>query len=147
MGGSDVGGIYRVDDVDSTTLIADLANWSIDNPPDADYFVPSGVQYAFVPYGDGFLITDGHHNRLLFADLEGEVKGGLAQYGNSVPTGLQVDGSKCMWNGAASELDGAVPTSDGGISGCGERPDLEHRRTVGADRDLRGADDAGAGAV
>jgi len=93
VGGSDVGGVYRVDDVDSTTLIADTANWSIDNPPDADYFVPSGVQYAFVPYGDGFLITDGHHNRLLFADLEGEVSE-VAQYGNIVPTGLQVAGSK-----------------------------------------------------
>ncbi len=89
----DVGGIYRVDDIDDTTLIADTANWSIENPPDADYFVPSGVQYAFVPFDDGFLVTDGHHNRLLFADLEGEVSE-VAQFGNIVPTGLQVDGTK-----------------------------------------------------
>jgi sugar lactone lactonase YvrE len=93
VGGSDVGGIYRIDDVDTTTLIADIADWSIDNPPVADYFVPSGVQYAFVPYGDGFLVTDGHHNRLLFVDLEGEITE-VAQYGNTVPTGLQVDGAK-----------------------------------------------------
>ena len=52
-----------------------------------------------------------------------------------------------MWNGAASELNGAVFTSGDWISGGGERPDLEHRRPVGADRDLRGADDAGARAV
>jgi len=92
VGGSDVGGIYRIDDVDDTTLIADTATWSIDNPPDADYFVPSGVQYAFVPFDDGFLVTDGHHNRLLFADLEGEITE-VAQFDNIVPTGLQVDRS------------------------------------------------------
>lgn len=93
VGGSDVGGIYRVDDVDDTTLIADTATWSIENPPDADYFVPSGVQYAFVPFEGGFLITDGHHNRILFADLEGEITE-VVQLGNIVPTGLQVDRSK-----------------------------------------------------
>ena len=93
VGGTDIGGIYRVDDIDDTTLIADTATWSIENPPDADFFVPSGVQYAFVPFDDGFLVTDGHHNRLLFADLEGEVSE-VAQFGNIVPTGLQVDRAK-----------------------------------------------------
>ena len=93
VGGTDIGGIYRVDDIDDTTLIADTATWSLDNPPDADFFVPSGVQYAFVPFDDGFLVTDGHHNRLLFADLEGEVNE-VAQFGNIVPTGLQVDRTK-----------------------------------------------------
>ncbi len=92
FGGTDIGGIYRVDG-DDITLVADTATWSIDNPPEADYFVPSGVQYAFVPYDGGFLVTDGHHNRLLFADLAGEVTE-VAQFGNTVPTGLQVDGSK-----------------------------------------------------
>ena len=93
FGGADIGGIYRVDDIDSITLIADTATWSIDNPPDADYFVPSGVQYAFAPFEDGFLVTDGHHNRLLFADLGGEVSE-VAQFGNIVPTGLQIDRAK-----------------------------------------------------
>ena len=93
VGGTDVGGIYRVDAVDDLTLIADLASWSIANPPEADYFVPSGVQYAFQPYRDGFLVTDGHHNRLLFAGLSGEITE-LAQFGNIVPTGLEVDRSK-----------------------------------------------------
>jgi hypothetical protein len=92
VGGTGIGGIYRVDDVDDVTLIADTATWSIDNPPDADYFVPSGVQYAFVPFDDGFLVTDGHHNRLLYADLWGEISE-VAQFGNTVPTGLQVDRS------------------------------------------------------
>ena len=93
VGGSDIGGVYRIDDVDDTTLIADTATWSIDNPPDADFFVPSGVQYAFAPYGDGFLVTDGHHNRLLSAGLDGDVSE-VAQFGNIVPTGLQVDGPR-----------------------------------------------------
>lgn len=93
IGGSDVGGIYRIDDVDDRTLIAGTADWSIDNPPDADYFVPSGVQYAFVPYADGFLVADGHHNRVLYAELSGAITE-VAQYGNTVPTGLQVDGTK-----------------------------------------------------
>ena len=93
IGGSDVGGIYRIDDVDDRTLIAGTADWSIDNPPDADYFVPSGVQYAFVPYADGFLVADGHHNRVLYAELDGTITE-VAQYGNIVPTGLQVDGTK-----------------------------------------------------
>jgi sugar lactone lactonase YvrE len=93
FGGTDIGGIYRVDDVDHITLVADTATWSVENPPDADYFVPSGVQYAFVPFEDGFLVTDGHHNRLLFADLTGEITE-VEQLGNIVPTGLQLDRSK-----------------------------------------------------
>lgn len=95
VGGSDIGGIYRIDDVDDTTLIANIADWSIENEPDADYFVPSGVQYAFAPYADGFLVTDGHHNRVLYVELDGEITE-VAQYGNTVPTGLQVDGSKVL---------------------------------------------------
>ncbi len=117
IGGSDVGGVYRIDDVDDTTLIADTANWSIENPPDADYFVPSGVQYAFVPYGDGFLVTDGHHNRLLFAGLDGEVSE-VAQYGNIVPTGLQVDGAKVYMAEA-----GADPARPGHGQGRRRRPE------------------------
>ena len=30
-----------------------------------DFFVPTGVQYALEPYRGGFLVTDGHHNRVL----------------------------------------------------------------------------------
>jgi len=94
VGGTAVGGIYRIDDADSSTLVADLATWSTDNPPeDTDFFVPSGVQFALEPFDDGFLVTDGHHNRLLFADLAGDVTQ-VAQFGNIVPTGMQADGSK-----------------------------------------------------
>lgn len=93
VGGSAVGGIYRIDDVDSSTLIADLATWSTENPPPTSFDVPSGVQYALEPFGDGFLVSDGHLNRVLFVALSGEVFL-AAQFDNIVPTGLEVDGSK-----------------------------------------------------
>ncbi|KRE28919.1 ScyD/ScyE family protein [Agromyces sp. Soil535] len=93
VGGSAVGGIYRIDDADSSTLVADLATWSTDNPPTTSFDVPSGVQFAFEVFGNGFLVTDGHHNRLLFVDLSGNVTQ-VAQFDNIVPTGLEVDGSK-----------------------------------------------------
>ncbi len=93
VGGTATGGIYRIDDPDSSTLVADLATWSTENPPPTSFDVPSGVQYAFQPFGDGFLVSDGHHNRVLFVDLSGGVFL-AAQFDNIVPTGLEVDGSK-----------------------------------------------------
>ena len=93
VGGTATGGIYRIDDADSSTLVADLATWATTNPPPTSFDVPSGVQYALEPFGDGFLASDGHHNRLLFVALSGEVFQ-AAQFGNIVPTGLEVYGSR-----------------------------------------------------
>jgi hypothetical protein len=93
VGGSDVVGIYRVDGPSSFTVIADIGQWAIDNPPDTDYFVPTGVQYAMQPYKDGFLVTDGHHNRVLRVRLNGEVSE-LVAFDNIVPTGLALSGDK-----------------------------------------------------
>lgn len=90
VGGTGVGGIYRVDDATTHTLIADLQTWSTENPPSTQFDVPSGLQYAFAPVRDGFLVTDGHHNRLLFASMEGEISQ-VAQFENVVPTGLEVE--------------------------------------------------------
>lgn len=80
-------GLYRVDGPDSFTVIADLGQWSIDNPSDSDVFIPSGVFYAMIPFGDGFLVTDGHHNRVLYVTLDGEISERIT-LGNIVPTGL-----------------------------------------------------------
>jgi hypothetical protein len=44
-------------------------------------------------FGGGFLVSDGHHNRLLFVDLSGDVTQ-LVQFDNIVPTGLEIDGPK-----------------------------------------------------
>ena len=66
VGGSDVVGIYRIDGPDSFTVVADIGAFALANPPATDFFVPTGVQYALEPYRGGFLVTDGHHNRVLW---------------------------------------------------------------------------------
>jgi len=92
LDGDDTVGIYRIDGPDSHTVIADIGAWSIDHPPVPDFFVPTGFQYAFEPYKDGFIVTDGHHNRLLYVTLDGNVTEVIA-FGNVVPTGLTVRGN------------------------------------------------------
>jgi sugar lactone lactonase YvrE len=89
VGGSDVVGIYRVDDPSHFTVIADIGAWSIDNPPATAFDVPTGVQYAMEKYRNGFLVTDGHHNRVLRVTLDGTITQVLA-FDNIVPTGLQL---------------------------------------------------------
>jgi hypothetical protein len=91
VGGSDVVGLYRVDGPNTFTVVADIGAFSIANPPETDFFVPSGVQYALETYRGGFLVTDGHHNRVLRVTRDGEVSELLA-FGNIVPTGLEVRG-------------------------------------------------------
>jgi hypothetical protein len=91
VGGSDVVGLYRVDGPDSFTVVADIGAFSIANPPDTDFFVPSGVQYALQAYRGGFLVTDGHHNRVLRVTRGGHITE-LRTFGNIVPTGLDVRG-------------------------------------------------------
>lgn len=87
----DVVGIYRVDGPYSFTVIADIGTWSINNPSNSTVFIPSGVHYAIDTFRGGFLITDGHHNRVLYATLDGEVSEMIA-FGNTVPTGLETHG-------------------------------------------------------
>ncbi len=86
---NDVNGIYRVDDSDSFTVIADLGDWSAENPPppEIDYFLARGVQYAMEPIWGGFLVTDGHHNRVLKVSMSGEITQ-VEQFDNIVPTGI-----------------------------------------------------------
>jgi hypothetical protein len=92
VGGSDVVGIYRVDGPDSFTVVANIGEFALNNPPDTEFFVPTGVQYALETYRGGFLVTDGHHNRVLRVTLDGEVSV-LMAFGNIVPTGLEVWGN------------------------------------------------------
>jgi sugar lactone lactonase YvrE len=91
VGGSGVVGLYRVDGPDSFTVVADIGAFSIANPPATDFFVPSGVQYALQAYRGGFLVTDGHHNRVLRVTRDGQIRE-LRAFGNIVPTGLDVRG-------------------------------------------------------
>lgn len=92
LGGSSVDGIYRVDGPNSFTIIADIGDFAVNNPPDTSFDVPTGLQFALEPYRGGFLITDGHHNRVLQVSLDGEVSE-LIQFNNIVPTGLAVSGN------------------------------------------------------
>jgi hypothetical protein len=93
VGGSDIVGIYRIDSPNSFTVIADIGAWSIDNPPIPAFFVPTGVQYAIEPYHGGFLVSDGHHNRVLYVTLHGEITEVIA-FPDIVPTGLAVSGNR-----------------------------------------------------
>ena len=51
--------------------------------------MPSGVQFALQPVAGGFLVTDGHLNRILRVSSEGQVTQSI-QFENIVPTGLAV---------------------------------------------------------
>jgi len=92
LGGSDVVGIYRIDASGNHEPIADIGGFTIANPSPTVWFLPSGVQYAMEPWRGGFLVTDGHHNRVLRVKLNGEVSEFRA-FGNIVPTGIEVQGA------------------------------------------------------
>jgi hypothetical protein len=86
-----VAGIYRIDDPGTSTVIANLGAFSVANPPPYPVDAPAGLQFALQPVTDGFMVTDGHHNRVLHATLAGEVTEVIA-FENVVPTGIAVSG-------------------------------------------------------
>jgi hypothetical protein len=97
--GADVGGnadvgIYRVNGP-NYELVADIGAFAINNPPQTQFDVPTGLQFAMEVYRGGFLVTDGHHNRVLHARLDGTVSEVIA-FDNIVPTGLEVLGSAVL---------------------------------------------------
>jgi hypothetical protein len=86
-------GVYRLDRVGigttRATLIADLYAWSEENPPaNSEFFVPGGFTYSMEPYRKGFLVTDGHHNRVLQVQVDGGISVFHDFAANVVPTGL-----------------------------------------------------------
>lgn len=95
LGGTDVVGIYRVDGPSSFTVVADIGAWSILNPPTHVFPIEaaSGFQYALEPFKGGFLVTDGHLNRVLRVTLDGNITEVIA-FDDIVPTGLAVSGNK-----------------------------------------------------
>lgn len=86
-------GIYRVDSPNTSTVVADLGAFSIANPPAPDFFVPTGFQYAIETFRGEFLVTDGHHNRVLRVTRHGEITEVIA-FDNVVPTGLALRGNR-----------------------------------------------------
>jgi hypothetical protein len=115
FGGTDAVGIYRMDGPTDFSVYADIGAWSLDNPPDTGFFIPTGVQYAIDTYRGGFLVTDGHHNRVLWVSPDGEIFE-LNTFANIVPTGLEVHGKTIYMGelGPAPNLpeDGKVVTFD-----------------------------------
>lgn len=91
VGGADIDGIYRVDGTHHFTVVADIGTWSLAHPPIPAFFVPTGVQFALQPYRGAFLVTDGHHNRVLRVRLNGSISE-MMTFPNIVPTGLAIRG-------------------------------------------------------
>jgi hypothetical protein len=95
VGGTSANGIYRVDGPHHFTLIADIGAFSAAHVPPHDYPIAlkTGVQFALESFRGGFLVTDGHHNRVLRVTRDGEIST-LMQFGNIVPTGITVRGNR-----------------------------------------------------
>ena len=89
-----------MDSPDTFTVVADIGQFSLDNPPDTSFDVPTGVQYRTADLPERVLVTDGHHNRVLRVTLDGAATGSvegdvteLIAFDNNVPTGLEVRGN------------------------------------------------------
>jgi sugar lactone lactonase YvrE len=100
---AEIAGIYRVRRNGTAVPVADIGTWSTDNPPDTDFVLPGGVQYAMEPFRGGFAVTDGHHNRVLYVRHHGQVSE-LRAFGNIVPTGLAAAGGHRLFMGEAGPV-------------------------------------------
>jgi len=116
---SDVDGIYRMDGPDSFTVVADIGQFNLDNPPTIPfpYFIATGLQFKLETYRGGFLVSDSHLNRVLRVTLDGEISV-LIDFGNIVPTGLEVRGNTVYM--AEAGPDPHVP-QDGKVVSFGPR--------------------------
>jgi hypothetical protein len=91
LGDSTVG-IYKVVGRNRFHEVADIGTYARTHQPTGfPIGVPTGVQYAMEPYGRGFLVTDGHHNRVYYVTLDGHISEFMT-FGNIVPTGLELFG-------------------------------------------------------
>jgi hypothetical protein len=94
LGGPDeVNGIYRVDGPHTFTVVADIGAFNVANPPDTDFNLPTGVQTSFQAFRGGFLVTDGHLNRMLRVTLNGDISV-VRAFDNIVPVGLETWGNR-----------------------------------------------------
>jgi hypothetical protein len=94
VGGNDIDGIYRIDGPSHFTIIADIGTFNENNPPTIPFpiSVKSGLLFALQPYRGGFLVTDGHLNRVLWVTPNGKISV-LIAFDDIVPTGLTVAGN------------------------------------------------------
>jgi hypothetical protein len=93
VGGSAQDGVYRLDGPGQWSVVADIGAFASSHVPTGfPVAIPTGLQYAMQPFRGGFLVTDGHHNRVYEVSLDGRVTQ-LIQFGDVVPTGLDVWGN------------------------------------------------------
>jgi hypothetical protein len=85
-------GIYRMDGPDSFTPIVNIGEWSREHPPESAFEDPPGAPFALQTYRGGFLVTEGHHNRVLEVTLDGAITE-LIAFDDIVPTGLDLWGN------------------------------------------------------
>ena len=87
-----VGGIYRIGRDGTPRPVVDLGAFSTAHPPATPFSVTSGVQFAMERYLGGFIVTDGHLNRVLRVSSRGRISI-LRSFADIAPTGLAVDGA------------------------------------------------------
>ena len=93
VGGTAQDGVYRLDGPGQWSLVADIGAFASSHvPTEFPVAIETGLQYAMQPFRGGFLVTDGHHNRVYQVSLDGSVRQ-LIQFGDVVPTGLDVLGN------------------------------------------------------
>jgi sugar lactone lactonase YvrE len=88
-----VGGLYKIGKNGTPTVVADIGAWAIAHPPATAFDISTGVQYALQKFRGAFLVTDGHHNRVLRVTRKGDITQ-MIQFANIVPTGLEVHGNR-----------------------------------------------------
>lgn len=90
-------GIYKLEDDDSWTIVADISAFNDDNPVEFPDAAPGGNPFALDVRGGEFIISDGNYNRLIRATPGGDMSL-LAQFDNVVPTGLATRDSGPVYN-------------------------------------------------
>jgi hypothetical protein len=89
-----VNGIYRIDGLNNFTIIADIGAYNLAHPATGfQVDVLTGVSYSIQTYQGGFLVTDGHLNRVLQVTLDGTITV-VKRFTDIVPTGLAVRGNQ-----------------------------------------------------
>jgi hypothetical protein len=113
FGGTEANGLYRIDDRDSHTLVADLSAFNrkyprLDEDDPGAGELEGGNPFALESIRSGFLVTDGNLNRLFHISKKGKIRI-VREFGDVVPTGLEADHRKIyMAEAGPVEAPGAV---------------------------------------
>ncbi|MEX2246607.1 MAG: ScyD/ScyE family protein [Dehalococcoidia bacterium] len=87
-------GVYRVSAGGSTTLVADIGTWNLDNPVprivsgEQEDVEPGGNPYSMIVRDGVFYVADANYNQILKATADGVVSRLVDFNANIVPTGI-----------------------------------------------------------